>query len=171
MPNERRNEPGCYLLRATSVSTSYASRCSASALNKLNNKIDGVLVANDGMAVACINALKAQKLNGKIPITGQDATVAGLQQVLVGNQSISVYKPVKGLATAAAQITYKFLRGKPFKAKIQTDTQGGGKTPTVLLGVVAVTKANMKATVLKDKWVSRADLCNGIAAACTAAGI
>jgi len=56
----------------------------ASALNSLNNKVDGVLVANDGMAGGVVTALAAQHLAGKIPVTGQDATVAGLQQILLG---------------------------------------------------------------------------------------
>lgn len=140
----------------------------ASALNKLNNKVDGVLVANDGMAVAAIQALKAQNLAGKIPVTGQDATVAGLQQVLLGNQSMSVYKPIRRLARAAAKITDAFLHKKGYRSKTKVSTQGAGKTPAALLPVVTVTKANMKSTVLKDGYVKKADLCKGIpASACS----
>jgi D-xylose transport system substrate-binding protein len=156
----------------------------ASALTKLNNKVNGVLVANDGMAVACIQSLKAQGLAGKIPITGQDATTAGLQQILLGQQSMTVYKPLKPLATAAAHIVDLWLHGKSLKAShacqlTKTSTVGNpcntptkpGKTPSVIIGVEVVTKGNIKSTVLKDGFVSRSDLCAGIAAACTAAGI
>jgi D-xylose transport system substrate-binding protein len=156
----------------------------ASALTKLNNKVNGVLVANDGMAVACIQSLKAQGLAGKIPITGQDATTAGLQQILLGNQSMTVYKPLKPLATAAAHIVDIWLHGKTLKAnhacgQSATSTASNpcntatkpGKTPSVIIGVKVVTKSNIKSTVLKDGFVKRADLCAGIASACAAAGI
>jgi D-xylose transport system substrate-binding protein len=156
----------------------------ASALTSLNNKVDGVLVANDGMAVACITALKAQGLAGKIPVTGQDATVPGLQQVLLGNQSMSVYKPIKPLAFQAAKIVDGWLHGKTFKAthpcgpmtissfKSLCNTKTNpGKTPSLIIHVITVTKANMKSTVIADGYVKRADLCKGIVAACKAAGL
>jgi len=143
----------------------------ASALTKLNNKINGVLVANDGMAVACITALKAQGLAGKVPITGQDATVAGLQQIVLGFQSMTVYKPLRPLANVAAHIVDLWLHHKTYKSKVKTDTKGGGKTPSAIIGVITVTKSNIKSTVLKDKFVSRKDLCKGIESACKAAGI
>ena len=142
----------------------------ASALTKLNNKVDGVLVANDGMAGGVVAALKAQNLAGKIPVTGQDATTAGLQQILLGTQSMTVYKPLKSLATTAAQVTNTFLQGKKFTSKTMVQS-GTFSIPSVLLPVVTVTKANIKETVLKDGFVTKAVLCNGIAAACTAAGI
>ena len=77
----------------------------AAALTKLNNKVDGVLSANDGLAGGIVIALKAQGLAGKVPVTGQDATVAGLQQILLGNQSMTIYKPLRKLADAAAKMT------------------------------------------------------------------
>jgi D-xylose transport system substrate-binding protein len=145
---------------------SVAQQEMASALNKLNNKVDGVLVANDGMAVAAIQALKAQHLAGKIPVTGQDATVAGLQQILLGNQSMTVYKPLKKLAKAAAHIVDVFLHGKTFTSSVTTPT-GVGPTPSSLAKVLTVTKANIKSTVIKDGFVTKAALCSGIpASAC-----
>lgn len=142
----------------------------ASALNKLNNKVDGVLVANDGMAGGVVAALKAQGLAGKIPVTGQDATVAGLQQIVLGTQSMTIYKPLRKLARAAAIITDLFLRGKKFTTNLHTPN-GAGPVPTVLIPVITVTKANIKSTVISDGFVTRAALCQGIAAACTKAGI
>lgn len=138
----------------------------ASALNKLGNKVDGVLVANDGMAGGVVAALKAQGLAGKIPVTGQDATVAGLQQILLGTQSMTIYKPLRRLARAAALITDLYLNGKKFTVANSTNN-GAGKVPTILIPVTTVTKANIKSTVIKDGFVTRADLCRGIpASAC-----
>ena len=138
----------------------------AAALLKLNNKVDGVLSANDGLAGGIEIALKAQGLAGKVPVTGQDATVAGLQQILLGNQSMTIYKPIARLSAAAVQVTSTLLAGKKFTAKV-TVNNGVSNVPSILLPVVTVTKANIKSTVLKDGYVSKADLCKGIpASAC-----
>jgi ABC-type xylose transport system substrate-binding protein len=90
--------------------------------------------------------------------------VAGLQNILQGYQSMTVYKPIRGLAKAAAHITDLFLHHKPFKSAVKTNTLGGGKTPTALLGVVTITKANVK-RVIADKYASKADVCKNIPAA------
>jgi D-xylose transport system substrate-binding protein len=138
----------------------------ASALTKLNNKVDGVLVANDGMAGGVITALKAQGLAGKIPVTGQDATTAGLQQILLGNQSMTIYKPLKNLAMSAALITDAFLNGKapPTTSKVPN---GMENVPSIINKVLTVTKKNIKQTVIADGFVTKAALCTGIpASAC-----
>lgn len=138
----------------------------SAALTKLNDKVGGVLVANDGMGAGVIAALKAQHLNGKIPVTGQDATIAGIQQILLGNQSMTVYKPIRELAAAAARITHLFLQGKQFHSTLMVPN-GAGRVPSVYLPVVTVTRYNIKSTVIKDHYVTKAELCNGIpASAC-----
>jgi D-xylose transport system substrate-binding protein len=138
----------------------------SSALNNLGNKVDAVLVANDGLAGGVVAALKAQNLQGKVVVTGQDATVAGLQNILTGTQSMTVYKPIRKLAEAAAVMTDAFLKGQ--KPKTNTTMNNGTiDVPTMLLPVVAVTKANIKSTVIADGYVTKAQLCNGIpASAC-----
>jgi D-xylose transport system substrate-binding protein len=139
----------------------------ASELNNLGNKVDAVLVANDGMASGVIAALRAQHLDGKVLVTGQDATVAGLQNILTGQQNMTIYKPIRKLAEAAATVTDAFLKGQKPKT---TTTMNNGKidVPTILLPVVSVTKANIKSTVIADGFVTKETLCNGIpAAACS----
>jgi D-xylose transport system substrate-binding protein len=139
----------------------------ASALNNLGNKVDGILVANDGMAGGVVAALRAQHLDGKVIVTGQDATVAGLQNILIGEQSMTIYKPIRKLAEAAAAMTDAYLKGHKPKT---TSTMNNGKidVPTVLLPVVTVTKANIKSTVVADGFVTKEQLCNGIpATACS----
>lgn len=143
----------------------------ASALTSLKNNVQGVLSANDGMAVACINALKAQGLAGKVPITGQDGTVPGLQDILLGYQSMTVYKPIKHLADAAATIVDKWLHHKVYKGNSKKTQTGAGGTPTFLAPVVTVTKNNIKKTEIKDGYVKKSDVCKGIAAACKSAGL
>ena len=139
----------------------------ASALNNLGNKVDGILVANDGMAGGVVAALRAQHLNGKVVVTGQDATVAGIQNILTGEQSMTIYKPIRKLAEAAAEMTDAYLKGQKPKT---TTTMKNGKidVPTVLLPVVTVTKDNIKSTVIADGFVTKEQLCNGIpASACS----
>jgi D-xylose transport system substrate-binding protein len=144
----------------------------ASALNSLKNKVNGVLVANDNMAGYCITALKAQGLAGKIPVTGQDGQASGLQQILLGYQSMTVYKFPKILGQAAAKIVDLWLHHKTYHGNsAKTMIPGVGATPTFLSPVVTVTKANMKATELKDGYVTRAELCKGFESACKANGI
>ena len=145
---------------------SVAQQECASALNKLSNNVQGVLSANDGMAVACIQALKAQHLNGKVVVTGQDATVPGLQQVLLGNQGMTVYKPVKVLAKNAARIVDLWLHGKTFQSPTTT-TNGVWNVPSSIASVITVTKKNMRQTVIADGYATRRQICSGIpASAC-----
>lgn len=130
----------------------------ASALNQLSNNVQGVLVANDGMAGGVIKALSNQKLAGKVVVTGQDATVAGIQQICLGNQSMTVYKPLKLLAGAAARITDTLLHGRAYKGNAKKTATGSGKAPTFLAKVVTVTKSNIKSTVIADKFIKKSDV-------------
>src|SRR5947207_10180610 len=102
------------------------------------NKIDGVLAANDGLAGAVISSLKAHGLK-KIPLTGQDATPTGVQFILAGWQSGTVYKSVKKEAAAAAGAAINILK----KKKVKTNGKVSG-TPSILLTPVWITKANYK---------------------------
>lgn len=124
----------------------------AAALNQTGNKVQGVLVANDTMGLGVITALRAQHLAGKVVVTGQDASVEGIQQICLGNQSMTVYKPIARLAHAAARIADRLLHHKPFRSSIKTQTGAGG-TPTALEPVETVTKANVKQTVIKDGYI------------------
>jgi D-xylose transport system substrate-binding protein len=141
-------------------------------MTQTGNKIDGVLAANDGLGNAAITVLKRLGLNGKVPVTGQDATVQGLQNILVGDQCMTVYKAVKAEADAASKLAIALAKHENPKASTSVkDPQSGKDVPAELLTPVAITKANVK-TVIDDGYVTKADLCTAnFAAACTAAGI
>ncbi|MCW2939034.1 MAG: Sugar transporter substrate-binding protein [Actinomycetia bacterium] len=133
-------------------------------------KIAGVLAANDGLGNAAIAVLKKQKLNGKVPVTGQDATVQGLQNILAGDQCMTVYKAVKKEADAASALAIDLAKGKKDTAPTTVDNQGT-KTPAVLLTPEAIFKNNIT-DVINDGFVSKADLCTAnFAALCAKAGI
>ncbi|SFU48351.1 sugar ABC transporter substrate-binding protein [Alicyclobacillus macrosporangiidus] len=126
------------------------------ALTKLNNKVDGVLAANDGLAGAVIQALRAQGLAGKIPVTGQDATDAGLHNILQGLQSMTVYKAVKQEAEAAAKLAVALANGQQPEAGLVNGkvNNGAEDVPSVLLTPVVVTKDNIQDTVIKDGYTT-----------------
>jgi D-xylose transport system substrate-binding protein len=136
------------------------------------NGIDGVLAANDGLANAVISVLRRSGLNGKVPVTGQDATVQGLQHILAGDQCMTVYKAVKQEATAAALLAVSLATGQAIKAgQTVQDPSSGKDVPARLLAPQTITKDNI-AIVIDDEYVSRAELCTGqYATACTKAGL
>ena len=80
-------------------------------LQKANNKVDGVLAANDGLGNAAISAIKQRKLD-QIPVTGQDATLEGIQNILAGDQCMTVYKAIKAEADAASKLAIALAKGE-----------------------------------------------------------
>jgi D-xylose transport system substrate-binding protein len=143
-------------------------------MTQTNNKIQGVLAANDGIANAAIAVLKKDGLNGQVPVTGQDATVQGLQNILAGDQCMTVYKPIEQEAQAAASLAIKLYKGQK-GADVATDRvkdpESGAYVAAKLLDPIAITKANVQ-RVIDDKFASRKAVCAGeYAKYCTAAGI
>lgn len=134
------------------------------ALTQTKNDIQIAYVANDGMANSVIAALKAQKLNGKVLVTGQDATVAGIQNIIAGDQAMTVYKAIPlevGLTTA---LVLAFYNGTAPSGVLNgtTKTSGGKDIPSALAVPVAVDNKNILTTVIKDNFVTKADLCKGL---------
>jgi D-xylose transport system substrate-binding protein len=137
------------------------------ALTRLSNKVGGVLVANDGMAAGVVAALMAQHLAGKAVVTGQDATVAGLQRILTGTQSMTVYKSIPAEAQAAAVVAVGMIRGKANAVSSVAKTtvsNGAGNVPSLLLQPVVITKSNVS-VVVNDGGASWKQVCAGIPAA------
>jgi D-xylose transport system substrate-binding protein len=135
-------------------------------------KIDGVLAANDGLGNAAIAILKKNSANGEVPVTGQDATVQGLQNILDGDQCMTVYKAVKQEADAAAKLAVGLAKGEQQTAPDTIkDPESGREVPSVLLQPVAITKDNVN-DVVADGYVTKAELCAGsFASKCAAAGV
>jgi D-xylose transport system substrate-binding protein len=124
-------------------------------LTKNKNKINAVLSANDGMAGGIISALKAQKLAGKVPVTGQDASLEGIQNIIRGYQGMSVFKDIRQQAPSAARIANALLRGNKKLPGIngRTANGSGSRIPSVILPVKAVGLANLSLLV-KNGWVN-----------------
>jgi D-xylose transport system substrate-binding protein len=139
-------------------------------LQKSNNQIDGVLAANDGLANAAISALKQRKLE-QIPVTGQDATLEGLQNIVNGDQCMTVYKAIKKEADAAAQLGIALAKGETPKAPDTIDN-GSKQVPSVFLEPVAVTKDNVTEYLGEPDFPKKEEICAGkLAAKCEDLGI
>jgi D-xylose transport system substrate-binding protein len=139
-----------------------------------NNGFAGIYAANDDTGGGAIAAMKGAGINpSEKPVTGQDATVAGLQRILAGQQYMTVYKEIEPEATITAEIAIALAEGKPVPSKAK-EKVNNGKTdvPSVLLEPIAVTKDNVKSTVVADGFVTASELCTGsYASACKEAGI
>ena len=141
-------------------------------LQKANNKIDGVLAANDGLGNSAISAIKARKLK-QLPVTGQDATPQGIQNILSGDQCMTVYKAVKKEADAASKLAIALATGKqPEAGLVNGKTNDTARdVPSVLLTPEAITKDNIK-VVFDDGFLKPSEVCVGkYADLCTKAGI
>jgi len=120
-----------------------------------------VLAANDGLGNAAIEVLKVDKANGRVPVTGQDATVQGLQNILAGDQCMTVYKPIKKEADAAADLAIKLYKGEqPTVQDRVKDPESGAYVPAVLLEPTAVDKSNVNLPI-KDGFVEKKAVCAG----------
>ncbi|MGA3523891.1 sugar ABC transporter substrate-binding protein [Melissospora conviva] len=141
-------------------------------LTQTNGKIDGVLAANDGLGNAAISILKKNKLNGEVPVTGQDADVQGLQNILAGDQCMTVYKAIKKEADAAADLAVALARGeKKETGQTVRDPEGNRDVQAVLLEPQPIHKENVK-DVVADGFVSKEQLCTeAFTALCSEAGI
>lgn len=128
-----------------------------SALGKKN--IVGVYSANDGMAGGIITALKAAGIN--VPVTGQDAELAGVQRIVTGDQYMSVYKSYPQEAAVAAKMAVALGKGEKLDsiATSKVDSPTTKQVPSVIVPVISLTKDNIKETVIKDGFYTISDIC------------
>jgi D-xylose transport system substrate-binding protein len=127
-------------------------------LLKTGNKIDGAIAANDNIAGAVVATLKAKKLK-PIPLSGQDATAQGVQNIISGWQTMTVYKYVPDEANAAAAAAVALLKGKRPKSN-GFRPNGKKKEPTLALPVVSINKKNYT-RLFRDGFLKRSEVCNG----------
>lgn len=129
---------------------SEALKHTENALSKSQNDIQAIVASNDGTAGGVISALKQQKLEGKVLVSGQDADLAACQRIVAGSQTMTVYKPVKLLATRAAEAAVALAKNEKLADASQKVDNGKVAVPSILLKPVQVDKANLDATVVKD---------------------
>jgi D-xylose transport system substrate-binding protein len=134
-----------------------------------------IYAANDETGGGAIAAMKGAGINPEEkPVTGQDSTVAGLQRILKGEQFMTIFKPIVPEAEIAAEMAISLGETGEVKTKEETEMIENGKTevPSILLTSTPVTKENINETVIAEKFVTPAELCEGaFAAACKENGI
>jgi D-xylose transport system substrate-binding protein len=158
-------------------------------LTDANNKVDAVFAANDNLAQQAINALEAAGV-GPIPLSGQDASAAGIQNILLGKQTMTVYKPIQAEAETAVQAALALCGGqdpsavepdfagslsegtvglldlqtvgiKAADGKPADSPTGEGVVPYLALTPIGVTVDNIADTVIADKFRTIAEICTG----------
>lgn len=142
-------------------------------LTKNGGKVDGVLAANDGIAGAAIGILKSKNL--QVPVTGQDASIQGLQYILSGDQCMTVFKDVSKEAAAASELAIDLVNGDTAAANALAtgtlhDPTGNRDIPSVLLTPESITLKNINDVVTAGA-VTAADLCKGYTKQCASAGV
>jgi D-xylose transport system substrate-binding protein len=134
---------------------SEAQKLCEQALTANENKVDAVLAPNDGTAGGCIQALAAQKLAGKVPITGQDAELSGAIRIVQGTQSMTIFKDTRALGKKAIEMALDLASGKAIDTGGQTVFNNKKPVPSVLLTPVIVTKDNLDEVLVKSGYLKK----------------
>ena len=146
-------------------------------LTSAGNKVDAVFAANDGLANSAINAMEAAGIT-KAPVSGQDATAAGIQNILLGKQTMTVYKPIQSEAQLAAAVALALRNGddldsvesdadfnligiKAEDGNPSEESEGDGIVPYFALTPIGVTVDNIGDTVIKDGFRTKKEVCTG----------
>jgi D-xylose transport system substrate-binding protein len=134
-------------------------------LTAQNNDVDAVVASNDGTALGALQAMKAQGLAGKVPISGQDATADGSNSIVKGELTVSILKDIRNLSPLAIEVMDKLLKGeavdgmKNFSlAELTVDDTKKGEVPCVFLEVQQVNKDNVYDLVVKSGFQSYDDV-------------
>lgn len=146
-------------------------------LTSADNKVDAVFAANDGLANSAINAMEAAGIQ-EAPVSGQDATVAGIQNILLGKQTMTVYKPIQSEAQLAATVALALRDGEDL-GSVESDaefnligikaedgnpaeeSEGDGIVPYFALTPIGVTVDNIADTVIQDEFRTVKEVCTG----------
>ena len=130
-------------------------------LTKESNNVQIAYAANDALANTVIAALRVQRMNGQVLVTGQDATVTGIQNILMGDQAMTVYKPIIEEAKATAQLIVALNQGEDASALINSSTEvvGGRQIPSILAAPLVVDRNNVEETVIADGFLTLAQIC------------
>jgi D-xylose transport system substrate-binding protein len=136
---------------------SEALRHTENALTQARNNVVAVVASNDSTAGGAIQALEEQQLAGKVLVSGQDADLIACRRIVAGTQSMTVYKPIAPLATRAAEIAVALARHQAATSNGQV-SNGFKAVPSLLLEPVPVDKDNLVQTVVKDGFLSLADI-------------
>lgn len=132
-----------------------AQKLCEQALTAAGNKVDAVLAPNDGTAGGCIQALAAQNLAGKVPITGQDAELSAAIRIVQGTQGMTVFKDTRLLGAKAVQMAVEMAAGKTVDTQGKVVNNNKKDVPSVLLVPYAVTKENLDKLLIESGYLKK----------------
>jgi len=136
---------------------SEALRHTENALTQARNNVVAVVASNDGTAGGAVQALEEQKLAGRVLVSGQDADLAACQRIIAGTQSMTVYKPIRPLASRAAEIAVALARHSLIESNAKV-SNGSKDVSSFLLSPSVVDKNNLASTVIKDGFAKTEDV-------------
>ncbi len=142
-----------------------ATKIMENILTAQQNKVDAVVASNDGTALGALQAMKAQGMAGKVPISGQDATAAGCKSIVEDELTMTVYKDVRLLSPMAIDMAITLAKGKKIEGlknfsleELTLDKKLKGNIPCKFLKVVGVDKSNVYEQVVKSSFQSFDDI-------------
>jgi D-xylose transport system substrate-binding protein len=133
-------------------------------LSANDNKVDAVVASNDGTAGGVVEALRAQGLAGKVPVSGQDGDQAALNRVAKGEQTVSVWKDARELGTAAGTAAIALCANPDIKSVagvVQFASPGGNDMTSIFLTPIPIKKDNLS-VVVDAGWIAKEALCQGV---------
>ncbi|MEI7522977.1 MAG: substrate-binding domain-containing protein [Mariniphaga sp.] len=125
-------------------------RLANASLDSSANKLDAIICANDAMALGAIKALKERGLLKQVAVAGQDADMANIKEIQLGNQAVTVFKRIKTMASTAAEIAMHLAKGETIDPYLSTISNGERLVPSYLVDAVAVNESNVEMTVIAE---------------------
>lgn len=127
---------------------------------KNTQDVDAIICGNDALASGAIIALKDIKKNGNVLIAGQDANIQAVRNIVAGDQTITIYKPIESLAFAAADAAIKIADGEAPSNMNITVNNGKRLVPAILLEASIVNRQNIKMTVISEGFMGESEIYN-----------
>lgn len=127
-------------------------------LKTTNGKIDAIIAGNDGIARGVMKALQENNLAGKVALAGQDADLPNIQQIIKGNQTMTVYKPIKTMAFTVAEIAMHLAKAEALPPATATISNGNRLVPSYLVNAMAINESNIQMTVVAEGYQEASEI-------------
>lgn len=127
-------------------------------LEKYADELTAIICGNDNQALGAIDALKERGMNGKILVAGQDAELANLREIMKGNQTCTILKPLKETAQITANLAVNLALEKPLDMKFTTESNGMSLVKSILMDAIVVHRGNLKNVVVASGYHTDAEI-------------
>ena len=127
-------------------------------IDKYADDLTGIICGNDNQALGALDALKESGLEGKVMLAGQDAELANLKEIMKGNQTCTILKPLKETAQAATDLAIALALDKPLDMQFTTESNGKALVKSILIDATVVNRNNMESTVVASGFHTDAEI-------------